>query len=374
MRITFLGAGACGLIGAAHCTSLGHDVRLYELPEFRPLAEKVREAGGVRVDATPGNGLPNGFVPLRVTFDLAEALHGAEMVFVTVPSFGEARVAELCAGVLSPGQPVYLTSGYMYGSLEFALTLKRCGHRGPIHVAEMNNTIYAGGRLEPAAVRAGGYKHGVSVASFPGRETSEMVGRLRQLYPEVVAGASILETGISNPSAALHPVVVLFNASYVGIGEEVLLYHDKKYKAAMSEPVARVYEAMDAERMRLHGTAGIESLKPWREIFRGWYDYLGSKGETLCEIMSSNRGLQRAKLPPSFDYRYITEDVTAGLLPLIELLERRGLDADVNRSVVRLACVMSGIDLEAKARTLKNLGLGALSGDALAAYLAEGSE
>lgn len=372
MKIAFLGAGACGLIGAAHCTALGHDVLLYELPEFREMAEKVREAGGVRVDATPGNGLPDGFVPLHMTFDLREAVHGAEMVFVTVPSFGEARVADLCAGVLEENQYVYLTSGYMYGSLEFALTLRRLGHRATVHTAEMNNTIYAGGRLEPTAVRAGGYKHGVSVASFPGKDTAVMVRRLQRLYPEVVAGASVLETGISNPSAALHPVVVLFNASYVGIGEEVLLYHDKKYKAAMSEPVARVYEAMDAERMRLRGQIGFENLKPWHEIFRDWYDYLGAKGETLCEIMSSNRGLQRAKLPPSFNYRYITEDVTAGLLPLVELLERHGLSGDVNRSVIRLACVMSGIDLTARARTLSSLGLAGMSEEELSEFLFEG--
>ncbi len=34
MKIVFMGAGACGFIGAAHCASLGHDVTLYELPEF----------------------------------------------------------------------------------------------------------------------------------------------------------------------------------------------------------------------------------------------------------------------------------------------------------------------------------------------------
>ncbi len=373
MKITFLGAGACGLIGAAHCTSLGHDVTLYELPEFWGPAAQVKANGGVHVDSTPGNGIPNGFVPLpKITDDPEEALRGAEMVFVAVPSFGEARVAEVCAKKLKTDQYVYLTSGYMYGSVEFKKTLLSLGHSAVVRVAEMNNTIYAGGRLDAVSVRAGGYKHGVGVASFPGSDTRVMVRCLQKLYPEVVAFGNVIETGISNPNVALHPAVVLFNAGYVGCGEDVLLYHDQKYLAAMSRPVADIYESMDEERLCLRACPSFESLKPWREIFRDWYGYFGAKGETLLDIMSSNPALKRAKLPPSFDHRYITEDVTAGLLPLIELLDRYGIACPTNRSVVHLSAVLSGIDLSAKGRTLRSLGLEHLSNEALFAYLQHG--
>ena len=373
MKITFMGAGACGFIGAAHCASLGHDVTLYELPEFAPSLEGVRAAGGIVVDATPGNGLPDGFVGLtRFTSDAAEALAEAEIVFVTVPSFGERRVAELCAGHLKEGQYVYLTSGYIYGSLEFRNTLMACGHNAPVYVAEMNNSIYAGAKLDAVSVRAGGYKHGLGVAAFPGRETGAMVQKLRALYPEIVPFENVVVTGISNPNAALHPIAVLFNAPYVERGAEVLLYHDKRYLAAMSGAVCCVYEAMDAERLKLRDFRGFSSLKPWREIFRDWYAYNGATGETLLEIMKSNPGLSRARLPANFDHRYLTEDVTAGLLPLIELLERFGVDCPTNRSVAHLSSALSGIDLAAHGRTLHSLGLGSLPAEELLNYLHSG--
>lgn len=373
MKITLMGAGACGFIGAAHCASMGHDVTLYELPEFAESLEAVREAGGIEVDATSGSGLPNGFVRLtRLTTDVSEALRGAEVVLVTVPSFGESRVARLCAGHLKGEQCVYLMSGYIYGSLEFIREMRENGHAGPIHIAEMNNTIYAGAKLSAGSVRAGGYKHNLGVAAFPGSETPAMVEKLRGIYPQVVPFANVVETGISNPNAALHPIAVLFNAPCVERGEEVLLYHDKKYPAAMSDAVCGVYETMDAERLSLRSLGAFASLKPWREIFRDWYAYNGARGRTLLEIMKSNPGLSRAKLPPSFDHRYVTEDVTAGLIPLIELLDRFGIPCPTNRAVVHLSSVLSGIDLQARGRTLGNLGLGHIANEKLLDYLHTG--
>lgn len=373
MKITFMGAGACGLIGAAHCASLGHDITLYELPEFAESLDAVRAAGGIEVEATPGNGLPNGFVRVtKFTTDAAEALREADIVLVTVPSFGESRVAQVCAGHLKPDQLVYLMSGYMYGSLEFVGTLRENGHAAPVHVAEMNNTIYAGAKLSAGSVRAGGYKHNLGVAAFPGRETETVVKVLRKLYPEVVPFESIAVTGISNPNAALHPIAVLFNAPCVERGEEVLLYHGGKYPAAMSDAVCGVYEAMDSERLSLRKTGVFSSLTPWREIFLDWYAYNGARGETLLEIMKSNPGLSRAKLPPSFDHRYVTEDVTAGLIPLIELLERFGIDCPINRSVVHLSAALSGIDLQSRGRTLHSLGLGGMANEVLLEYLYTG--
>lgn len=373
MNITFMGAGACGLIGAAHCVSLGHEVTLYELPEFFELAKQIKDNGGVNVDASPGNGLPNGFVPLgHVTCDAGEALRNAEIVFVAVPSFGESRIAEVCANKLSGEQYLFLTSGYMYGSIDFRRTLQSMGHSMPVHIAEMNNTIYAGGRLGPTSVRAGGYKHNVGIAAFPAIETPVMINMLKKIYPEVVAFDSIIETGISNPNAALHPSAVVFNASYVGCGEEVLLYHDKKYLSAMSEPIVSIYEAMDAERLKLRELGIFKKIKPWRDIFKEWYGYFGARGENLLEIMRSNPALLRAKLPPSFNHRYITEDITAGLLPLIELLERYGIDCPTNKAVVHIASVLSGIDLHAEGRTLASLGLSGMSNETLMEYLHTG--
>ncbi|GHV35938.1 octopine dehydrogenase [Synergistales bacterium] len=317
--------------------------------------------------------MPAGFAKLSmITTDIASALRDAEIVIVAVPSYGEAHAAEVCAPYLKTEQHVYLSSGYMYGSLEFSQTLKKNGNYGRIAISEMNNTIYAAFKTDSITIWAGGYKHGLGVSAFPGKEALAMVEKFKILYPEVVHFENIVKTGISNPNPSLHTTTVVFNACYVERKAEVLLYHDGEHLSAMSEAVERVNEDMDAERMELVKRGVFDFLRPWKLTIRDWYGYQGVKGETLCEIISSHPGLSRGKLPKTFDHRYLTEDVTAGLLPLVEILERYDIACPTNKSVAHLASSLSGINLRTKGRTLHSLGLDKLSNKDLFRYLYDG--
>lgn len=373
MKIAVVGAGACGFMTAAHGTLNGHNVALYEFPEFSESITEIQKLGGVNLEVCEGNGLPSGFAKINtITSDIAVALEGAEIIIVAVPAYAEARAARVCAPYLKKGQSVYLSSGYMYGSLEFAQILKENGNHESIEIAEMNNTIYAGFKTSPSTVWAGGYKHGLGVASFPGKSTTSMVEKLKTLYPEIVAFENIIKTGISNPNPSLHATTVIFNACYVDRKADVLLYHDGQYLSAMSEAVARVNEDMNAERMRLLEKGVFQSLEEWKFLVRDWYSYHGVRGETLTEIVSSHPGLSLGKLPKTFDHRYLTEDVPFGLLPLIEILERYEIPCPVNKAVAALAVSLSGINLNERQRTLRSLGLEKLSNADLFRYLYEG--
>lgn len=373
MKITVVGAGACGFMTAAHSALKGHDVALYEFPEFAGSIAEVQKLGGINMEICEGNGLPSGFAKIdTVTTDIASALDGAEVVLVAVPAYGEARAAEVCAPCLKRGQNVYLSSGYMYGSLEFSQVLRKHGNLEPIGIAEMNNTIYAGFKTGPSTVLAGGYKHGLGVASFPGKSTEAMVEKLKALYPEIVAFENIVKTGVSNPNPSLHATTVIFSACYVDRKADVLLYHDGEHLSAMSDAVARVNEDMNAERMRLLDKGVFQSLRDWKFLIRDWYGYHGVKGETLGEIVSSHPGLSVGKLPKTFDHRYLTEDVPFGLLPLIEILERYQIPCPVNKGVATLAASLSGIDLTKTQRTLRSLGLDTMSNSELFRYLHDG--
>lgn len=373
MKIAVIGAGACGFTTAAHCSLKGHEVALYEFPEFSESVAEIKKLGGIHMEICEGNGLPQGFAEIgTITTDIAAALKDAEIVIVAVPAYGEARAAEVCAPHLRKEQYVYLSSGYMYGSLEFSRTLKKNGNHEPIVVAEMNNTIYATFKTNPSTVWAGGYKHGLGVASFPGKSATALVEKLKGLYPEIVEFENIVQTGVSNPNPSLHATTVVFNACYVDRKAEVLLYHDGEHLSAMSDAVARVNEDMNAERMQLLEKGVFRSLKDWKFTIKDWYAYHGVRGESLVEIVSSHPGLSLGKLPKTFEHRYLTEDVPFGLLPLIEILERHEIPCPVNKGVASLAASLSGIDFARRGRTLRSLGLEKLSNGDLFRYLHEG--
>lgn len=372
MKITVIGAGRIGFAVSGHLALAGHDVRLYEFPEF---CSSIDELSRTRVldviNVCPETRLPEGKALLTyVGTDEEKALKGADIVLVATPAFGEKKAAKLCASWLGSGHQVIMLSGYIYGSVEFLKTIREHGNKSSVTVTEMNNSPYAARKIDGKTIRIGCYKRGVGIASFPGKNAMKAWEACVSLLPEVELWNSILATGISNPSIGVHSTAVVFNPRYVEEKKEVFMYQDGKYLSAIGEAIGRVNIAMDNERLRLDSILGI--LKPWRYVFRDWYEYLGVHGEMLLEIMSSNPGLAGGLLPTSFDNRFLTEDVSMGIWPIVELLECNGLPNEVCKSVATIAASLSDIDLKGAARTLKSLGLRNLSMVELNEYLYNG--
>lgn len=372
MKIAVIGAGRIGFAAAGHLALAGHEIRLCEFLEFQEnIAELAKTKRLKVINVCAATNLPEGDAHLAyVGTDMRHALEEADIVLSAVPAFAEKRVAELCAPWLAPKQDIITLSGCIYGSIEFLKTIRELGNKCDITVVEMNNSPYAARKINGSTIRIGCYKRGVGVASFPGKNRLGAWERCASLFPEVEPWPSIISTGISNPSTGIHPTAVVFNPRYVEEKEEVFMYQNGRHLSAIGEAVGRVNTDMDNERLRLDGVVG--TLKPWRHIFRDWYEYLGVSGETLIDIMSSNPGLAGGLLPTSFDNRFLTEDVSMGIWPLVELLERYDLPCDVCRGVAILAESLSGLDLKGTARTLRTLGLGNLSNNQLAEYIYNG--
>ena len=373
MKIAVVGGGTIGFTAAGHMALEGHDVRLLEFPEFKHTIDGLSDTPVISVVRGVAElELPQGEGALSYCgLDPERALKGADIILVATPAFGEGHAAKVCAPWLRSGQYVFMLAGCMYGSVEFVKRARDHGNREDFTVVEMNNSPYAAKKTGPASVRIGCYKHGVALAAFPGKRGPAALEVGRSLFPKAELWSSPLATGISNPSTGIHATSIIFNPRYVEEEKRVLLYHDEQYLSAIGPAVERVNLDMDRERLQLDGIVG--PLKAWRYIFRDWYGYLGVKGEGLLEIMSSNPGLAAVLLPTAFDHRYITEDICMGVWPLVELLERHGLPADVNRSIGHIAASLSGLDLEGMARTLKSLGLDELSNHELEEYLHEGA-
>lgn len=372
MKISVIGAGRIGFAAAGHLALSGHDVSLYEFHDFMDTIVGLAETNTLKVvNAHAETGLPEGDAHLSyVGTDIEKTLTGADVILVAVPAFAEKRAAEVCAPFLRSGQYVIMLSGCIYGSVEFTKTVREHGNKCSLTVVEMNNAPYAARKIDQTTSRIGCYKRGLGVASFPGKNAQAAWEVCVSLLPQVDLWDSLLATGISNPSTGVHTTSVVFNPQYVEEKEEVFMYQKGKHLSAMGESIARVNIDMDRERLQLDGIVG--SLKPWRYVFRDWYEYLGVHGEGLVEILSSNPGLAGGLLPVSFDNRFLTEDVSMGIWPLVELLERYGFSCDVCKSVAVAAASLSGIDLKGRARTLKSLGLGKLSIPELEEYIYNG--
>ena len=186
MKIAILGAGHGGKAAAADMTLAGHEVHLFEFPQFDHNLDPIRSAGGIRLTGAGRTG----FARLaRVTSDIAEALAGVEMVLPVLPAFGHKPLALACSTHLKPGQTVILTPGSTLGSLEFIQALAHSGVSTDISIGEVHALPYAtrgaGAEVGPSGTAVGGEGDTVARMSIDGpiqfvltNATGEILGRL----------------------------------------------------------------------------------------------------------------------------------------------------------------------------------------------------
>ena len=108
MKYAVVGGGNTAFGLAATLKIRGFEVALLEAPELAASIAPVRAAGGIKLRGVAGEGLAR---VDEVTTDPARALDGAAVVFMAVPAYGHARMAELILPELKGDQVLALTPG-----------------------------------------------------------------------------------------------------------------------------------------------------------------------------------------------------------------------------------------------------------------------
>jgi opine dehydrogenase len=349
--VAVIGAGIGGVYLAAELGLLGCKLRLHDRDDFR-LAD-IRARGGIVVEGDRG-----GFAAIeRVTPDLAEAVDGADViVIVTGGGFQEGATADL-APLLRDGQIILLIQGNTGGSLVVRRALDRAGCKARIDIAEIDNYPYSCWRLGPARIRPIVKKRWLQIAAFPGNRIEPVFASLSPLFPEAGAAPSIISTGFMNANAMLHVANCVGNAGRIDNGEAY-----KFYAEGVTPAVARLYRAIDAERVAVAAAFGasVPTLEDW---FERVYGVRGADLSETCRLLTTNSDgpYQATGTPKTWTHKYIAEDVPVGLMPMRALAAVVGVPTPAIDSVIHVACAMAGNDFAAEARSLDRMGLAGMS-------------
>lgn len=354
-----VGAGNGGLAMAGHLALSGCDVRLFNrnAERLRP----VRQAGGIRLE-----GALHGFARVRVADDPEPAVAGADAIMIVVPASGHRQVARLLARHLRDGQTVVLHPGRTLGAIEFAHALRTSGCEADVTLAEAQTLLYASRVVAPATVRVHQVKRRVPLAALPARRTPEALQRVRRALPVFEAATSVLQTGLENIGAVFHPGPALLNLARLEEGAPW-----EFYRQGITPGVARVLEAVDAERLEVARALGVQAASAL-EWLADAYGVCPDGG--LEAAVRANPAYRGIPAPAGLDTRYLSEDVPTGLVPLASLGEFLEVPTPVVNSLITLASLATGTDFRASGRTLERVGLGGMSLEDLHAYVIEGGE
>jgi opine dehydrogenase len=360
-NFTVIGAGHGGKAMAAHLALMGFPTALFNRTPERVTALKSR--GGIDLESYEGG--PRGFAELRlVTSDMAEALAGAEVIMVVVPSSAHREIAKAMSPHLRDGQIILLNPGRTCGAIEVVHVLNEVGCQADVTVAEAGTFIYASRSEGPAQARIFRVKEAVPLAALPATRTPAVLEAIEEAYPQFIDGVNVLHTSLNNMGAIFHPALTLLNAGWI----ETTHGNFQFYIDGVSPSVARVLESLDRERATVASALGIraQTALEWLSMA---YDATGSN---LNEAIHNQPGYYGINAPPTLEHRYIFEDVPMSLVPIASLGERFGVSVRGMDSIIRLACIIHNIDYWRRGRTVDKLGIADLSVNELIAYVNEG--
>ena len=340
-RFAILGAGNGGLTMAGDLTLHGFEVSgLYD--RYPEAITPVQQRGGIEFHGA----LLSGFAPIgNATTNMAQAVKGADVVAVVVPTFAQEWIAQQLAPLLEDGQTVLLTPGYPFGTLMFGRTLQAHGLKARVDLAETNLILYATRIIGPAQVGLQRVKKTLWVSALPATRTDDVLEVLKPAIPQLQPLANVLEVGFNCTNPLAHAATVLLNLASLDSDDGSKHFDLHEW---MTPSVQRVKEALDADRAAVVKGMGIRYMTHAEVLDAMYRDTPTAVVPLQGQVLEGSR-----TLPP----RYITEDVPMGIVAWASMGRKLGIPTPTADLLIHLANVVKGRDFWKEGRTLERAGL-----------------
>jgi opine dehydrogenase len=366
-RVAILGCGSGGMTMALDLGLRGFKVNLFDFPEFSRNLRAVEKRGSIEAVGK----LEGKMEPDVVTTDMAEAVEGADAIFLTIRAYGVERFISEAAKHMEPGQVILNWSSY-FAALRTYWMFKEAAPEGAI-LAEGAILPYFVKPVEPVAMNVFGVKAHLWAAAMPNRRTPEMIRVVKQFFPNCEAAKNVLDTSFTNPNLQVHVPPALLN---MGLWEKTggdLEF----YSALMTPKVTDVMDAVDRERMSVGAALGLE-LIPKPEILKMEYGQYGVQGDTMYEVYStfaSHRSWRPGLSLEDFAAKTaFGEDLMFGYVPISTLGDQLGIPTPAIDTMVNLAHLVIGKDYWREGMTAEKLGLRGMSAEEIQAYVTTGEK
>ena len=363
MTVAVLGAGNVGCALAADLTLRGHTVRLFTRSAAR--RAELRAAGAITI-----TGAINGRAEVLVTDTVGEAVAGAGVVVLAIPTPALIWYAQPVIEGTTDDQLICCDPGHSGGALFLAAEFRRRHPGRQPRLAQLTTASHGSRLSDPTTVNLFGLMR-IGLAAFPAHDVAECAEQLAPLLSGgLVPLNSVLEADLLNVNAVLHPAAMVANAGWLeATGGDFAFYHH-----GIGPAVARVIEAVEAERVALASALGVPTIPILEELERSGYTEPGSAaGPGIHEAMRNSATVRTIKAPPSLDHRYLHEDVGWGLVPWMALAGLVGVPTPAMAAVTDLAGLLNATDYRTAGLTLARLGLEGMTAAEIATYVERGA-
>jgi opine dehydrogenase len=359
MKVAVMGGGNGSHTIAADLTLKGLTVNMFEMEKFAGRMKEVFETRRIEISGVAGSGTATLNL---VTTDIRKAVEGVEIIFIPLPGFTISAYGRILAPILAPHQMVVIMPGTL-AALEFRETLRSCGNRKEIIIAETGGLPFATRLIGPGRVKTFHIRKVCGLAAVPGQSGRQVSDKLGGLYPFALK-KTVVETGLGHLTPLLHPAGSLLNAGRIerSHGEFYM------YEEGMTPSVVRVMESLDRERLQIGERLGIRLPTGVDMMVESGYGPPGS----LWESLNGSAGLTPVKGPDSLENRYVTEDIPYGLVAWASLGKAVGVGTPIMNALIEIGGAIMGKNCWQEGRNLQKMGLAGLNTEQIKNFLERG--
>ena len=343
MKVAVLGVGNVGVAIAADLSIGGHDVALIKTSDTKSECyERLKrnfnsmqfKEEGVYVKTC-----------IHYVTDDLSMMSNADVVIVTIQSTYHEDLYKKISRHLKGTQVVLVICSYMS-----SFYLKKYCHDLPA-IAEATGP-YLEGRVElndkpdEVVFRVGCRLTRSPLSVFHDHRADECMTKLKALYGGLSYDYSIIESALLNPNLVIHTVGAIMSIPRIEFSDGNFCMYREAY-CHKNQATLRVMFRLDEEKKKVLiglNSRGIDIMEAggFLKGMESFYEYSESE--------------DRAISPTSIRSRYITEDVSQGLVLLESIAGRLGIYVPVTTSLIDIAGAALGIDFRAEGRTIERLG------------------
>ena len=343
MKVAVIGAGNVGVAIAADLSIKGHEVSLIKTSNTKSEVFEKIQANGNRVFLKENQQYHETTIA-DVSYNI-EAASCAEVVFITVQSTYHEDVIKKLAYCLNKNQIVVCICSYMS-----YFYFRRCCKSLPVIVETIGP--YLEGRIEledkpDEIVFRVGCRLTRSPLSISRKDADEYMYTLKSLDPSFSDEYNLLEAALLNPNMVLHTVGAIMSIPRIEYSHGDFCMYREAYSHE-NPCTLNIMQQLDEEKRRVLKALGCKPV----DI----YDAGGFLGNKLESFFRYSESSDRAISPTSVKSRYITEDVSQGLVLLESIAHAAHMTVPITTALIDIASAALLYDFRECGRTLARLG------------------